>query len=401
MKRISPVIRNLTRKPGRTTALVLLTAFLALSVFSGTVVVSSLRQGLGSMENRLGADIIVVPAEAESKASLKNLLLQGTIGTFYMDASAVEKVRETEGVEKASAQVFLSSMKADCCSVKVQVIGFEPENDFVVQPWISESLNRPLEDMEVVVGCRVETDVGNNFRIYDRNCKVVAKLAATGTGLDTAVYCNMETVHMLLQAAEEKGITHKIDSGNDADVVSAIYVKVLPGSDPGLVNNRLNGHVRKATAIRTAGMMTEVADSLSGVSKTVAVLIAAVWILALVILLIVFGMMVNERRRELAVFRLLGMSRKMLSGMILKETALCSFAGALCGVALGAILVFPFTTLIETSLKLPYLSPAPGTVILYAVFAVTVTVLAGCMAGTRTASRLSRVDPGTTLREGA
>jgi len=401
MKRFSLILRNLVRKPGRTTALVLLTAFLSVSVFCGTIVVSSLRQGLNSMENRLGADIIVVPAEAESKASLKNLLLQGTIGTFYMDASSVEKVLETEGVEKASAQVFLSSMKADCCSVKVQVIGFEPENDFVVQPWIAESLNRSLEDMEVVVGCRVETDVGNNFRIYDRNCRVVAKLAATGTGLDTAVYCNMNTIHMLLQAAEEKGISHKIDSGNDSDVVSAIYVKVLPGSDPGLVNSRLNGHIRKATAIRTAGMMTEVADSLSGVSGTIAVLIASVWVLALVILFIVFWMMVNERRRELAVFRLLGMSRKMLSGMILKETALCSFTGALCGVALGAVLVFPFTALIESSLKLPYLTPAPGTIVLYAVFAITVTTAAGCLAGTRTAARLSRVDPGTTLREGA
>ena len=41
MKRFSPVIRNLTRKPGRTTALILLTAFLALSVFAGTLVVSS------------------------------------------------------------------------------------------------------------------------------------------------------------------------------------------------------------------------------------------------------------------------------------------------------------------------------------------------------------------------
>ena len=29
--------------------------------------------------------------------TLQNLLLQGTIGTFYMDASALEKVRETEG----------------------------------------------------------------------------------------------------------------------------------------------------------------------------------------------------------------------------------------------------------------------------------------------------------------
>lgn len=401
MKHFSLTIRNLARKPGRTTALILLTVFLAMSVFCGTIVVSSLRHGLHSMENRLGADIIVVPAEAESKVSMKNLLLQGTIGTFYMDASALEKVQETEGVEKASAQIFLSSMKADCCSVKVQIIGFDPENDFVVQPWIAESLNQPLGDMEVVVGCRVETDVGNNFRIYDRSCRVAAKLASTGTGLDTAVYCNMNTIHTLLQAAEEKGISHKIDSGNDSEVVSAVYVKVLPGTDPGLVNNRLNGRVRKATSIRTAGMMSEVADSLGGVSRTIAVLIGAVWVLALIILFIVFAMMVNERRRELAVYRLLGMSRKMLSGMILKETALCSLAGALGGAALGAVLVFPFTTLIESSLKLPYLAPDAGTIVLYACFAVAVTVLAGCLAGSRTASRLSRVDPGTTLREGA
>ena len=401
MKQFSLMIRNVTRRPGRTTSLVLLTAFLAISLFCGTIVVSSLRRGLNSMENRLGADIIVVPAEAESKASMKNLLLQGTIGTFYMDASALEKVRETEGVGKASAQIFLSSMKADCCSVKVQVIGFDPENDFVVQPWIAESLNHPLGDMEVVVGCRVETDVGNSFRIYDNSCRVAAKLASTGTGLDTAVYCNMNTIHRLLQAAEEKGITHKIDSGNDAEVVSAVYVKVLPGTDPGLVNNRLNGHVRKATAIRTAGMMTEVADSLSGVSRTVAVLICAVWVLSLIILFIVFSMMVNERRRELAVYRLLGMSRKMLSGMILKEAALCSFTGALCGTVLGAVMVFPFTTLIETSLKLPYLTPDPGTIVLYACIAMAVTVLVGCAAGSRTAYRLSKVDPGTTLREGA
>ena len=401
MKHFSLMIRNLTRRPGRTTSLILLTAFLAMSLFCGTIVVSSLRRGLSSMENRLGADIIVVPAEAESKASMKNLLLQGTIGTFYMDASALERVRETEGVERASAQIFLSSMKADCCSVKVQIIGFDPENDFVVQPWIAESLNHQLGDMEVVVGCRVETDVGNNFRIYDRSCRVMAKLASTGTGLDTAVYCNMNTIHILLQAAEEKGITHKIDSGNDSDVVSAVYVRVLPGTDPGLVNNRLNGHIRKATAIRTAGMMTEVAGSLNGVSRIIAVLICADWILALIILFIVFSMMVNERRRELAVYRLLGMSRKMLSGTILKETALCSFIGALCGTALGAIIVFPFTTLIETSLKLPYLTPDAGTIVLYACFAMMITVFVGCAAGSRTASRLSRVDPGTTLREGA
>ena len=122
-------------------------------------------------------------------------------------------------------------MKADCCSVKVQIIGFDPENDFVVKPWIAESLNRPLGDMEIVIGSRVATDVGEIFRIYDQRCLVAARLAATGTGLDTAVYCNMNTMHTLLRAAEEKGISHKIDTGNDAEVVSAIYVRTLPGAD--------------------------------------------------------------------------------------------------------------------------------------------------------------------------
>ena len=77
-------LKNLTRRPGRTAALMLLTAFLALSVFGGSVVVDALRGGLASLEARLGADIIVMPAEAESKVSFKNLLLQGTAGAQYL-----------------------------------------------------------------------------------------------------------------------------------------------------------------------------------------------------------------------------------------------------------------------------------------------------------------------------
>ena len=148
-------------------------------------------------------------------------------------------------------------------------------------------------------------------------------------------------------------------------------------------------------------MMTEVADSLAGVSKTVAILIIAVWILALAILFIAFAMMVNERRRELAVYRLIGMSRSMMSMLVLKETFLCSLAGAVCGTILGAVLVYPFTTLIETSLKLPYLAPGAGTAVIYAALAILITVAAGCSASLRTAMKLSRVEPGSTLREGA
>ena len=191
MKTFSLSVRNLIRKPGRTAALALLTAFLACSVFGGSVIVLSLRSGLQSLEARLGADIILVPSEAQSKVSFQNMFLQGTTGAFYMDASVAEKAMEVPGVEKTAPQTFLASLKADCCSVRIQVIGFDPERDFTVQPWIGRSLNDDPGEMAVAVGCKVEAEVGEILRIYDQRCKVAARLEPTGTGLDTAVYCSM------------------------------------------------------------------------------------------------------------------------------------------------------------------------------------------------------------------
>ena len=77
-------IKNLRRKPARTVALVLLAAFLSMSIFGGSMIVLSLRNGLRSYEARLGADIVVVPYEAQTKGTLESILLQGIPGYFYM-----------------------------------------------------------------------------------------------------------------------------------------------------------------------------------------------------------------------------------------------------------------------------------------------------------------------------
>jgi putative ABC transport system permease protein len=281
-----------------------------------------------------------------------------------MDADALNQALEVEGVEKTAPQTFLASLKADCCSIKIQVIGIDPERDFTVQPWISRSLTRALGNMDVAVGCKVEAEVGEIIRIYEQRCKVVARLEATGTGLDTAVYCNMNTMNVLLQSAETMGVSHRIDSGDQ--VISAVYVKVKDGYDVGEVNSRLNGHIRKVTAVRTRSMLTGISDSLAGVSRTVTILIVAVWGLAFIILLVAFALIIRERSREFAVLRLVGASRGMLSRMVLLESAMCGLLGGLAGVGLAALLLFPFAQLIESALKLPYLMPQAGTALLLA-----------------------------------
>ena len=398
MKNFSLAFNNLIRRPGRTLALALLSAFLSLAVFGGSVMVLSLRSGLHSLEARLGADIIVVPSQAQSKVSFQNMFLQGTTGAFYMNASALDQALEVEGVEKAAPQTFLASLKADCCSIKIQVIGIDPELDFTVQPWIARSLSRGLGDMDVAVGCKVEAEVGEIIRIYDQRCKVVARLEATGTGLDTAVYCNMETMNALLAAAEAKGVSHKIESGDE--VISAIYVKVKDGCDIDKVNSRLNGHIRKVTAVRTRSMITGVSDSLSGISRTITLLIAAVWGLALIILLLISVLIIRERVREFAVLRLVGASRGMLGRMVLTESSLCGLLGGLIGVGTAALLLFPFAQLIESALQLPYLMPSAAVILLLALGTVLLAVAVSALSSMIAAYRLSRVDPGTTLRAG-
>ena len=69
-------------------------------------------------------------------------------------------------------------------------------------------------------------------------------------------------------------------------------------------------------------------------------------------------------------------------------------------VVLAALLLFPFAQLIESSLKLPYLMPGAGTVLLLAAGTVLLSALVAALSSVVAAFRLSRIDPGIALREG-
>ncbi len=60
------------------------------------------------------------------------------------------------------------------------------------------------------------------------------------------------------------------------------------------------------------------------------------WVLAFAILTAAFCLMINERKREFAVLRVAGASRRMLSRMIVSEAAYLSLAGGALGILLGA-----------------------------------------------------------------
>ncbi len=390
---------GLRRRPLRTAALVIIATVLSAAAFGGQILVRSLQRGLESLEQRLGADIIVLPEGAESKVDLQNLLLQGTPGYFYMDKSVMSGLSKINGVEKLSAQYFLVSANAECCTVQVQIIGFDDETDFTVKPWLREAYSGSLEQNEIIVGSGLSTKVGHSLKLYGVECKAVGKLESTGTGLDTAIYASSDTVRGLIKAAEGKGISVLSKQSPD-DVISSVYIKVKDGYDIDEVAANINLGMNGVQAVRTKSMITGTADKLSVFSASITVLIAAVCVLSAAIMLIIFTALAGERKGEFALLRVIGFSRARLCRQVLNEAFVICICGALLGIGIASAVVFPFGSLIENKAALPMLTPDLVSVLGYALLAIAAVVVTGPIASVYSAFRLSRIDTGRILREG-
>lgn len=393
-------IKNLKRRPGRTAALILLTAFLAFSIFGGSMIITSLRNGLNSYEERLGADIIVVPNQARSHGTIESIILEGIPGYFYMDNSVLDKVRATEGVEQATPQFYLASTSSGCCSVPVQIIGFEPETDFIIQPWIKESYSGTVGDYDLIVGCNINVPSDKKLKFYNVECNVVAKLDKTGTGLDNAVYTNMNTIKIMMESSTALGFDYFSDIPA-SKAISSVMVKTAGGADIEQVTGDINIHVRKVEATQSKNMISGIASGLTGVSRVIGILTIVIWVLAIIILIVVFAMMINERVKELAVLRVVGASRSMLSKLLMTEAGIISIVGAVLGVAIAAIVIFPFSNTIKQSLDLPMLLPGAGPTIALLVLSVVLSVIACSMTSAISAKKITKTDTGLILREGA
>lgn len=391
-------IKNLVRKPARSLALIFISAFLALSAFGGTVMVMSLSNGINSLSARLGADIIVTPYAATSQVSYDSVIIQGKPGQFYMDSKYYEEIKtEIEGIDKITAQFYLASAKASCCSSRLQIIGFDPATDFSIQPWVEKSYSDKLGLYDAVVGSDVTPNTDMTVEIYGKTLHVQAMLDKTGTELDSALYVDIDTMKELIRAHNEKNPNQEktIDPDN---VVSSVLIKVADGYDIDEVAGDINLHVRQVKAIRTQNMISGVSESLSGVSATISLLMVVVWILSAVILAIVFTMNINERKKEFAVLRVLGASRVKLAGLVFREAALYGFLGSLLGAGMTVLITALFTPAIENMIGLPFLLPPVPVMLIAGALTVVLTIAAGAVTAASSAVKISKIDTGLILR---
>ena len=394
-------IKNIRRKPLRSALMAVLVMFLAFTLFTGAFTIISLRRGLDSYRSRLGADIIVVPNSSKGHGTVDDVLLQGITGNYYMSGKDVEKIEATEGIEAVSRQFFLTSAKASCCSTRVQIIGFDPETDFSVLPWINEEYSGEIKNGELVVGSKINVTEDRMIKFYGRKYHVACQLKETGTGLDNTVYTDMDTMRGMADDAADlfgsaafKGVD--VDNG-----ASAVLIKVKDGYEITGVTDDINIHVTKVQATPSKSMIAGIAKGLGNVSAIIGGLVVAIWVLAIVVLITAFALLSNERKKEFAILRIMGASRKMLSQIMSIEAAVISAAGAAAGLLIALITVFPISGAVKGSLDLPLLVPGIGADIGLAAGTLIVAVFAGFLASYISAKKITASETGLLLREDA
>lgn len=407
MKKLSSLsiaLSNLSYKINRTLSMLLLTSLCAASVFACVVLSYGLKNGINTIQKRLGADFMIVPKGAEQK--MQSVLISGEPNYFYMEKEIAEKISQIEGVEKVTSRFYLTSVSEDCCDFPVQIVGFEPETDFVISPWIEESFppdSKKFTEEFYTEGCIV---TGSNVltqkdgvRFFDKTHPVSGKLSKSGAGIDNAVFVSMNTLKEIYDDAKGRGFGF-ISDGKAGSKVSAVFVRLSEGAKADSTAVKITSRIPNVSVVKRDAVFSEISSSLDFVFFILKILAVSVTLFTVISLAIISPLAVSSRTAEFSILRILGAAHKKCAKILLYEALFISVAGGLSGIALACLLVFPFCTAIDSALSVPLVFPPPAILFLTGCAVLLAVIFAVLLSALKNIIAVSKLEPYNTMKQG-
>ncbi len=374
--------KNIRRKPARTFALLALVTVSAAVLFGSFMLSSSLRQGITGMKERIGADLMIVPEGCGS--GFEGVLLSGEPSYFYMDKSIEDTVRGLEGVRAVTSQFYLTSLSESCCDFPVQIIGFDPESDFLVKPWVR---NYSTGGEAVFAGSNVTVKNGC-ISFFAKKHDIGARLAKSGTGMDNAVFTDLAVIRKIFEDASERGFCFLSD-GNVDQKTSAIFVRLEDRSKADTTALRIRQAVDGVQVIQQGKFIRTFVDKMDSFVFFLSMMSILFLLVTVLAIALTFSLTMYERRREFSILRVLGASRHDISRVILYEAFFLGSSGAVCGVFIAALLLLPFSILIAQKIAMPFCVPAVWQLLLFAAAAFIMMTAACVLSALHTAVQIA------------
>jgi putative ABC transport system permease protein len=388
-------LKNLRRKPTRTWLLFAIVAVVSCTLFSATLFLKSINNALRIGTYRLGADILVVPESAETKA--KAALLSGEPTQFLMDSSVLDRVKQIEGVKNATPQLFVKPTSFTCCfNVDVFLIAFDPATDFTVKPWLEKNLSRKLADYEIITGREVPVIVGDYIPFFGTTFRVAGTMEPTGMDFfDRAAFMSLDAAYKMADASKIKAI-QPLDIGRDK--ISTVLVRVRDDFTPDRVAIRIEHDIPGIKALVSDTVISTVRKQLSGLIHAILFISVILWFIVLLIMAFAFYMIVNERRREIGLLRAMGANKRHISTIILTEASMIAASGGAAGIIFGLLLLISFKNLMLHHLKLPYLFPTAVDLTVLIIGAIVVSLVTGLLSALLPSLSVLKMEPYEAIR---
>ncbi len=339
---------------------------------------------------------MVVPAGHEAR--IDNVLLTGKPSEFYLPKGALEKLKGREGIKEISPQTYIATLSASCCSAPLQIMGIDYDTDFIIKPWLQETLNTDLRDGQVIVGSMVVGEPGQVLKFFGKPFKVVGKLEKTGMGFDASVFMTQETARKLAIDAERK---KKHPLSEDGSLVSVIMIKLEPGYDSIKFARAITSEFAKdgMFGMFSKKFVNTVSSNLNVVSSYISIIIIILWIMSVIVISMVFAMIFNERKKEMAILRVIGASKRKLRNMVLSEAFILSLFASVLGTVFALIGLVVIKPSVVKALDIPFLLPSIGNLILIVLVCFLIGVVVGPLSSLFTVRKVNKYDIYSSLRE--
>ena len=370
------------------------------------------QDGLEKSEQRYGADLMVIPADAAGSLDETAFLFTGSPVAMYMPSDVQDQVAQTEGVGATNAQFFGQTLDASCCSASqpARLIGYDASTDWVLSPWFGDGQGQELGEDDVVVGCQLEGDFADGSgSVLGHAVDVVGVMDQTGTDLDGSILMDIDTVRHL-SAENEAFADTWATYGDPSGLISAVMVKL----DDSYVESEFGGSREEAldavaaelenidgvAVVRSSKVIGQVQGNLSSMFS---IMLGAALLLALACVLSLFTRFFTvawDRRSEIALYRALGASKHDVRVLIGGEAAVLIGGGLVVGVGLGALLYVLVPRLLAGGGSFPFVAPGPATWFLSIAALVAVFALIGLLSVAVPLRRAAAIDPSMAMQMG-
>jgi len=323
--------KNVSRKIFRNIVLVMAVALLVGLLVFALLFNKAVEDDLEIANKRLGADIVLVPIEAQSSA--EEFILESREKAFYMDSFLLDALSGVEEIETINAHTYLETLDAGCCSIdEGQVIVYEPDSDFIVAPWLNTDSKQPLEKGEVYVGNYVHEYLGliDTASLFGTGVKIVGHLEYTGTGIDRGIFIRKQDIDKLSE--ETLGNYTK-------DTISIVFIKVKEGVDIDKLVAKIRNINPNLGIMTTGSIGKDVRNTLNDILRIFTVTILISSLLAILLAWSTFSAIAGERKREVGILRAIGARKSHIIRMFLSEAFIISLTGGVIGIGLGHALI--------------------------------------------------------------